>query len=68
MKYGKLTDELENMGFSLTRDLADYLRERAKGEDRSISSIVRRILEAEVKRSPLPEPLPAKELAGEDGV
>ena len=38
------------MAFVVDRTIEIYLRERASKEDRSISAVIRRILEAEINR------------------
>lgn len=51
------------VSFVVTPAQDDYLRERARREDRSLSTIMRRILEAVMKAEPLPVP----ELVDDDG-
>lgn len=44
------------MSFVLTADIDEYLRQRARHEDRSLSAVLRRIMLEEIKRQPVPEP------------
>lgn len=38
-----------NIGFTLTAEQAEWLKERADDEDRSMSSVIRRLIEQERK-------------------
>ena len=51
----KKAEVVETMSVSLTNIIAHYLRTRAELEERSVSTIVKRIVRAEMERAPLPE-------------